>query len=153
MKNKKNLLNSIILILLLVAIDQIIKVFMININIPLIPNLVNLKYAENVGVAFGTRYKFSLIIVSISILLVLIGVLMYIYRKIPKLFYTLTVIFAGGLGNLLDRCVRGYVIDYINVKHFPVFNIADIYVTIGVVIFFINYIIIFAKKQKNQPLG
>ena len=58
-------------------------------------------------------------------------------------FFFLTMIAAGGIGNLIDRLRLGYVIDffYFSLIDFPVFNVADIYVTVGVALFAILYLI------------
>lgn len=66
--------------------------------------------------------------------------------------FSLCLIISGGVSNLLDRLFRGYVIDYINIEEFfkfPIFNLADIYVVAGWIIFVITTII-FSFKQKNN---
>lgn len=113
--------------------------------------IISLTYFRNYGIAFSIKYKYE-IIVGINILLLLaIAYLGYKKRKNKYLLYPLIIVFAGGLSNLLERLIAGYVTDYIkiNLFKFPIFNLADIYITIGTIIFIINYI----KNEKNQTKG
>lgn len=143
-----------IIALITFAIDQIIKslslVYLI--NIPIIPNILSLTYAKNYGIAFSMLKEKRIIIIAISILL--ISFLIYVLKKdyISKNKDTCLVniafgiLFGGILGNLFDRIVRGFVIDYINVSFFSIFNLADIAITFGVVLLIIDNI----KESKNN---
>lgn len=143
-----------IIALITFVIDQIIKslslVYLI--NIPIIPNILSLTYAKNYGIAFSMLKEKRIIIIAISILL--ISFLIYVLKKdyISKNKDTCLVniafgiLFGGILGNLFDRIVRGFVIDYINVSFFSIFNLADIAITFGVVLLIIGNI----KESKNN---
>ena len=143
-----------IIALITFVIDQIIKslslVYLI--NIPIIPNILSLTYAKNYGIAFSMLKEKRIIIIAISILL--ISILIYVLKKdyISKNKDTCLVniafgiLFGGILGNLFDRIVRGFVIDYINVSFFSIFNLADIAITFGVVLLIIDNI----KESKNN---
>lgn len=143
-----------IIALITFVIDQIIKslslVYLI--NIPIIPNILSLTYAKNYGIAFSMLREKRIIIIAISILL--ISFLIYVLKKdyISKNKDTCLVniafgiLFGGILGNLFDRIVRGFVIDYINVSFFSIFNLADIAITFGVVLLIIDNI----KESKNN---
>ncbi len=143
-----------IIALITFVIDQIIKslslVYLI--NIPIIPNILSLTYAKNYGIAFSMLKEKRIIIIAISILL--ISFLIYVLKKdyISKNKDTCLVniafgiLFGGILGNLFDRIVRGFVIDYINVSFFSIFNLADIAITFGVVLLIIDNI----KESKNN---
>ena len=109
-------------------------------------HVLELSYLENRGMAFGMlqgKTVFLLLTCFVFFLLAL-----YLYIKIPKTSYYLPcmildmLLFAGALGNFLDRFFRGYVVDfiYISLIHFPVFNLADIYVVCGgiLVVFFVS---------------
>lgn len=92
---------------------------------------VQLYYVRNFGVAFNKlNHKKNLILVTNFLLLIYLGYLL-IYTGVRK--EGLALILAGGLGNTLNRLVRGYVIDflYFKIKGFPVFNFADFYIFIG----------------------
>lgn len=92
-----------------------------------------------------------IIVINIVILIVL---LIYILKNFNNLSRTLNIslllVLGGGIGNLIDRIFRGYVIDYIDVNNllkFPIFNIADILVVIGIVIIIIC---LFLEETKNR---
>ena len=143
-----------IIALITFVIDQIIKslslVYLI--NIPIIPNILSLTYAKNYGIAFSMLKEKRIIIIAIWILL--ISFLIYVLKKdyISKnkdtwlVNIAFGILFGGILGNLFDRIVRGFVIDYINVSFFSIFNLADIAITFGVVLLIIDNI----KESKNN---
>lgn len=143
-----------IIALITFVIDQIIKslslVYLI--NIPIISNILSLTYAKNYGIAFSMLREKRIIIIAISILL--ISFLIYVLKKdyISKnkdtwlVNIAFGILFGGILGNLFDRIVRGFVIDYINVSFFSIFNLADIAITFGVVLLIIDNI----KESKNN---
>lgn len=148
----------------IVAADQIIKYFVVNNLKPLgsvsvIDNLFKLTYVENRGVAFGMfndmRWFF---VVLTSVLIAAIIIFMFIKRPGGMLFYIAAgLIIGGGIGNLIDRILYGYVIDYLSLSFFsPVCNFADYAITIGVVllavyvIFFTGYLNSNKKDLKND---
>lgn len=142
---------------LIAAIDQVIKYFVYanmypDGNINVIDNLFSLVYTENRGAAFGIFQNGTFIFSIITG--VLIGVFLYllINRKFKgRLFYTaVALIIGGGVGNLVDRIFRGFVIDYLSVSFFPpVCNFADYCVTVGAVLFMIC-IITSPEMTKNK---
>lgn len=106
-------------------------------EIVLIPGVLKLCYLENRGMAFGMfQGRQALFIV---LCLVFFAGLFYLFVRIPKNRYYLplliagAVLAAGALGNLIDRVMLGYVVDfiYISLIDFPVFNVADIFVVCG----------------------
>ena len=130
--------------------DQIIK-FLVSkyiTNITIIPNFISLIYAENDGVAFSMLSGSRIIIIIISILLLsFLAYYMnkdYVLKKKDDILMDVSygLLFGGILGNLLDRIIRGIVIDYISINiigyHFPIFNLADVMITIGVIIMIIR---------------
>jgi signal peptidase II len=113
-------------------------------SIPVIQGFFNLTYIRNTGAAFGIlaqadpafRVPFFVIVP-----LVALGAIAYIFRKIPaedlKLSTALSLVISGAVGNLLDRVLLGYVIDFLDFHwgyryHFPAFNVADIAICVGV---------------------
>jgi len=78
----------------------------------------------------------------------IISLLIYIFLKTKSFFQRviLTFIFSGAVSNLIDRIRLGCVVDYIDLKFWPVFNLADTYITIGIIIIVINFI----KKSKPR---
>ena len=143
-----------IVALIIFVIDQIIKnlALVYLTNVPIISNVLSLTYAKNYGIAFSMLLEKRIIIIVISILLM--SFLIYVLKKdyILKNKDTWLVniafglLFGGILGNLFDRIVRGFVIDYINVSFFSIFNLADIAITFGVVLLIIGNI----KESKNN---
>ena len=129
--------KTLIMIFLIIIIDQLSKLIMINKEIVVISNFLELNYTQNTGMAFNLAndYLWIIILISIIIIAALIYVLMkcekYTFIKIP-----LTLIIAGATSNLMDRCFRGYVIDFIKFKlfNFPTFNIADILIVFGIIL-------------------
>lgn len=122
-------------------------------DITLIPNVLYLRYLENRGAAFGVfqnRQIFLLLLTSV----ILAGVC-YILCKLPadkKYGYLKLLCFlvtAGGIGNLIDRVRLNYVVDFIYFSpiNFPIFNVADIYVTVSMVLLFI--LVMFYYKEED----
>ena len=156
MKNKKDskLLIIIFIIAILVLLDQIIKIYisntMYNSSKVLIKGVLNFTYVENIGGAFGIGNN-VLILIIVNIILIFL-LLKFIISKINKtsthLLVPISLIIAGGIGNLIDRIFRGYVIDYIDINplfRYPVFNFADICIVLGV-IFIIIELVIYKEK-------
>ena len=117
----------------------------------IIPKVFQLRYLENRGAAFGMMQGQKTFFV-ISALVAVLGIL-YVYFKLPweKHFHPLRVvgifIAAGAIGNLIDRVVLGYVVDffYFELIDFPIFNVADIYVTCATII--LALLILFYYKE------
>ena len=143
----------------LTGVDQLIKALAVkNLmgkdDIVLIKNFIGLSYAENTGAAFSA-FSDSTMLLSVFTLILLIVVAVYMFMADGKVKnICLVCIFAGGLGNLIDRFAQGYVVDYIKTlfMDFPVFNFADILVVCGVFVFcgILIYEIIKEEKQKKQ---
>ena len=136
MKNKKVVL--IILGISIILLDQITKAILSGKNLIIIPNILNLTYTENTGVAFGIGSN-NLILIIISNIVVL-GIIMRFIKERKEqvnfsILFSLVLILSGGIGNLIDRIVKGYVIDFIDINlfNFPNFNIADISICIGII--------------------
>lgn len=122
-------------------------------DIALLDGVLHLTYVENRGMAFGMMQgqKWLLIWVTALVLLVLIaGIMMGKIRK-PATLFTTAVIIGGGVGNLIDRVYRGYVIDYIDFRiiNFAVFNFADICVTCGTAVLLVILFVEMLREGKN----
>lgn len=129
----KKLLSTSLIVLL---IDQLLKIVFTSKNIVIIKNFFNIEYATNKGAAWSilNGNTFFLIVLTIGILVV-----MGLYFKNKKLTnsesYIYGLMLGGILGNLIDRIIFGYVKDFVSFNfggyQFPIFNIADIAITIG----------------------
>ena len=147
--DKRKLLKSAIIgkivMIMLVVIDQLTKqLALIHLKdkapIVLIEGVFELYYLENIGSAFGLfkgqRWLFLLSVVFVTI------VVIYSYCKLPmtKRYKPLRVlcvgILAGAFGNMIDRIVHGFVIDffYFSLIDFPIFNVADIYIVVSTIL-------------------
>lgn len=135
-----------ILSAVLVIIDQVIKYFIYqglspDGRITVIDHLFYLVYSENRGAAFGMFQNATLIFAVVTILV--IGIFIYIIasKKLTGKLFTASVILiiGGGVGNLIDRVFRGFVIDYISLSFFPpICNFADYCITIGAALFILS---------------
>lgn len=101
----------------------------------LIEGILSLTYATNTGISFGllTNQPIIPMLVSIAVL----GGVMYYYKELPKektVQWGVALIFGGTLGNLTDRILHGFVIDFINFSFWPAFNVADSAITVGAVL-------------------
>lgn len=144
---------------ILIIIDQLSKFIVVNYiklnqEISIIDNFFKFTYVRNTGAAFGVlqNQKNLFIIITLIILFLLI----YYYEKNKKVYSSLEIkiiyvlIIAGAIGNLIDRIFRGYVVDMLDfeVINYPVFNIADCFVVIGVALLIRK--IIFYKENKEK---
>lgn len=140
---------------LAVAADQITKLWVLQ-AIPLhtqvdaIPGLFHLTYVQNTGAAFssfqGQRWLFALIFVVFTVAVVW----EFSKKRLPFSTFDrwcIAAIFAGGLGNMIDRIRLGYVVDMICVDfmEFPVFNVADCFITCGCIALMVS--LIFFNKE------
>ncbi len=118
----------IVLGLFLVLIDQLTKYFFSIYQRDF--GFFAINYTQNTGVAFGFFQGANSWIIVISFIAI---ALLYWYRKEFN-DLTLTLLFSGIIGNLIDRIFRGFVVDFIDFKIWPIFNFADIYLVLGVAI-------------------
>ena len=117
------------LILFLISLDQIIK-FLITDRIIIRFKFPFINYSENYGAAFSLFENERIFLIIAS--LVIIGFVIYYYSKYKSLQLGLSLVLAGAISNLIDRIFRGYIVDFINVGIWPVFNLADMYNVAGV---------------------
>lgn len=124
----------------LVALDQLVKYLVLE-NIPLgghvpfIPYIMELTYIQNTGAAFAMfeEHTWMLALVSLVMSVVLAVAIWKNFFHHPLGKLTLTLLLAGAVGNLIDRVLRGFVVDMFNLlfMNFAVFNVADICVVVG----------------------
>lgn len=153
-----------ILIIATVFLDQITKwlavIFLRGADtVPVIKDVIHLTYLENTGAAFGIlkdhRWVF-LVLTTVTI----IGLSVYLFKfaennKILKT--SVSFIIGGGIGNMIDRLVSGYVVDFIDFRliNFAIFNIADSFVCIGAALM-VLYLFSSSdksKEKKNETVG
>lgn len=144
-------------LILIPALDQIVKLIVAeNLaqvgTVALIRNVFHLTYCENTGAGFGIFADYTWLLSALTFCIVAAAVI-YVLFKRPKsalLMTGLTFVVGGAIGNLIDRVRLGYVIDFLDFRliHFPVFNIADCFVTVGAVIFAV-YVLFFSDKKEQ----
>lgn len=152
MKNKKYII--IIFGIAILLIDQLTNALVIEQNLIVIPNIINITYTENTGMAFGIGQNnlFFIIIINIIVLGIIIKLIKEKQEQIDlKILTSLILILSGGIGNLIDRIFRGYVVDFIDINFmsFPNFNIADISITVGILILIISIIKSMFQQEKT----
>ncbi len=127
--------------LIIIFLDQLTK-FLIKQNlqlsqsIPIIKDILHITYITNTGSAFGLLKGFNFIFIAFSIIVII--VIFYFFKKIKEnenlLQFSVGMLLGGTIGNLIDRLLQGAVTDFIDFRIWPVFNLADSAVTIGVAI-------------------
>ena len=148
MKKNKIVFWIISIAISLILIDQISKVVIqYNYSEPIGNEIINITLVQNEGIAFGlNKGNIRNIILTILVLFIIINFVRKQRNKIDeKTGVAIGLILAGGVSNLIDRIFRGGVIDFINLKYFAIFNLADIYVFVGWILLII-YLIRFNKK-------
>lgn len=133
-------LYYILIVIVSVAVDQITKWYAVKYltvvdTVPIIKDALHLTYVENTGAAFGIMKNSRWIFMTVSTAaIVIIAVVIYKYgRQYPFASICLSMILGGGIGNMIDRVVLGYVVDFIDFRliDFAVFNGADSFVCVG----------------------
>lgn len=149
----------IFLFLIMLVIDQYTK-YIIDTNFSLgessviIEGFFNLTYVQNRGMAFGL-FQGKIDVVSIIALFAILIILGYFIKNFKKMSVlekmAYTMIFAGAIGNLIDRFLRGFVIDMLDFRGIWtfIFNFADVWINIGVILIIIEYIFFGRKKEKK----
>ena len=148
MKNKIVRL-IVILVTILIILDQASKVLVCNLFKESVGNeFFKIEIANNTGLAFGFNDGSNVKNIFIMAFVLFI-VISFIKNQIDlidtKTAVALSMILAGGLGNILDRIFRGAVLDFIRIYKFPIFNLADVLVVIGAILLVI-FLVIFTRK-------
>ena len=137
-----------LLISIIVFMDQIIKYYIINNfshgqSLAIIKNIFHLTYVKNTGAAFGILKNANnfFIIVSIIIILFLLFYRYYYFKSNIYINMSIGLIIGGAVGNLIDRILLNHVVDYLDFRIWPVFNLADSAIVVGAG-FLIIYIIV-----------
>lgn len=102
----------------------------------------------------GSKQLIMIIIINIILIFLLIYYIFKNYSNLTNIEkLSIAMILGGGIGNLIDRIFRGYVIDYIDINKFfkyPLFNLADIFIVIGFILIIIYLIIGIVRKQRKE---
>lgn len=155
---KKMLLIDVLILAVLLAVDQFTKHLAIvhlkdKSAYVISEGVLELQYLENRGSAFGMlqNQKFFILFVGI----VFMAVILFFLFKLPeekkynKVHVLLSVIIAGGIGNMIDRIRFDYVVDFISfvLINYPIFNVADIYIVVATIILFVLFVFVFKEQD------
>lgn len=150
MKNKKIFLISFLIFLL----DRISKILVVNLNLEyhqIIKNILSITPTINTGAAFSLLQNQQTLLIILSCFAII-----YLFKIFNKTLLNLSLqigwgfVLGGALGNLFDRVFYGFVVDFIHFEfiNFPIFNVADSFITIGTLIIFYYYL--FGEKILNE---
>lgn len=146
-----------LIIIAAVALDQVIKALIVKSmelyeTIPVIQDVFHITYIQNTGAAFSLMEGLRGVLTVFPLIMILAGIVfLFIKRKNghPLMMTSVALIAGGGIGNLIDRIALGYVVDYLDFRVFPIFNLADIAVCVGCGLLVV-YVLFFDGKQKNE---
>ena len=122
-------------------------------TIPVIEDIFHFTYVQNRGAAFSMWQGQWIILIGFPLAAIAVGlILIYLKRnKWDKLMLTsVAMICGGGLGNLIDRIMLGYVVDLFDFRVFPVFNIADIFICVGCGLMVLDVLFFERKNGSNE---
>ena len=145
-----------LIVIIILTLDQFSKLLasknlLLNHPIPVIKGIVYFTLVQNRGAAFGIlkgQVFFFILIALFVLVLIFLNFKTNRHKQSLLYLFSLSLIFAGGMGNLIDRIFFGYVIDFIDFRIWPVFNIADSAITIGAII--LGWTILFTKNASRN---
>lgn len=154
---------SVIIGILLIGLDQLVKYWAVNSLQPVGSmdflhigklDIMHLTYVENDGAIFGSMSGQRWFLIGFPLLIIAAGIFVLIkFHKRSKLLNTAVFLFVvGGIGNLIDRIRFSYVVDMFDIQlfKFAVFNVADIYVTVAMLLILIYAFFVDTKIDKNK---
>ena len=149
MKETKNKI-LVILSIILIIIDQLSKLLiMAYVKAPIGNDYFKIEVVSNTGIAFGFNNSSNItnILLSLIVIALIIRFIKMQNERIDnKTMVALSLMISGGISNVIDRLIRGGVIDFIKIMHFPIFNIADIFIVVGWVLLVV-FILLYSSKK------
>lgn len=148
------ILTLIFLLLDIVSKVLVSKYIVLEKSIKIINDFFYITYVRNTGVAWSMFSSKTILVLLVSSFIIL-GIILYIYNNRPKNMFeklAYSMILGGAIGNFVDRIIYGYVIDFIDIKIFgydyPIFNLADSFIVIGVIL-----LVIYTWRCNNGNKG
>ncbi|MFC1809611.1 signal peptidase II [Candidatus Omnitrophota bacterium] len=141
---------------IIIVVDQVSK-YLVNDffsshpeSLSLIPNIFHLTYVENTGVAFGMFRNHPIILAVIIFISLLLLICYAVKSHQGKVYFYLAYgfILGGAFGNIIDRMRLGFVVDFLDFRIWPVFNLADTFISIGVGLVILE--MLFHQETKNK---
>ncbi len=144
----------------LLAADQLTKYIVVH-TLPLgasadfIPGVIGFWHIHNKGGAWGFLEGYTWILLSVTIIVMIICVTMILKHGVKNklLFWAITLVLSGGVGNLIDRIFNaGEVVDFLHLEfiEFPVFNVADCSIVIGAALLVVYFIVDLIKERRTN---
>ena len=141
-QSRSDIFLSLITVFAIVLFDRLTKIFLSKLlglgeSLPVIPHVLHMTLVHNTGIAFGFFKDQGIVFIIIPVIAIVLLIYNIYYFKsnneqLTRLYvFAFSLILAGAIGNLIDRITCGYVIDFIDFRIWPVFNIADSAITIG----------------------
>lgn len=149
---------TILIMAVLIAADQIIKAIVVKYlsaggSVDALFGLLRFRYVENTGAAFSSFQNHTGFLTVFTVVVIVMVLFVLLTQKIKPgmIYWCLTAVVAGGVGNLLDRIFRGFVVDYIEPTfvNFAVFNFADCCITVGACLMIIFTVYDLVKENKK----
>lgn len=143
-----------LIVVLIAGLDQMVKGIIINHvdlyeKIPVIPGILDITHIRNDGAAYNLFSQIPMLLIVMPALVMLVGLVYMGYARNktnPILMLAISFVIGGGLGNLMDRITKGYVVDFLDIHIIPVFNVADMFICFGCGMLFIYLIFIDGKQ-------
>ena len=150
-------------LLLLLAADQLVKLWVVRHmelfdTMALLPGFVELKYVQNTGGGWSVLSEHTWLLSLLTALIMAVVLFLMLRRVVrhPLGLWSCTLVLAGGLGNLIDRLRLGYVVDMFHFQFwssYPVFNVADICIVIGMILGAVYYLFLYEKVDAPRWKG
>ena len=155
MKKKTYLLALLFFVIDLITKQVIIRIIDLHESIKVIPKFFYLTYVKNTGAAFSILKDQQILIMLITVIALFMINKLLNNEKINKVeLISYSMITGGILGNLFDRVVYGYVIDFFDFRfgsyHYPVFNMADSFIVVGAIVLGIYSFIEYRREYGNK---
>lgn len=151
---RKTDLYKIALVMLIIAFDIVTKILLDNKTITVIDGVLSFYSSHNTGAAWSIlEGQMLFFILGAVVFVVVISLFDYFVKPQNKwYFFGVSLMLAGTIGNAIDRAALGYVRDFIMLEfiQFPIFNIADISLTVGCVLFSVYILFYFDNKKEKQ---
>lgn len=155
-RSRMDIVLSLLTVTVVIVLDRLTKALFMGLllegeSLPVIRNVFHMTLIHNTGIAFGLFKNQGFVFIIIPVIaIILLGYNIYYFKcnneKLSRTYILgFSLILGGAMGNLVDRILYGYVIDFIDFRVWPVFNIADTAITIGAVIIAFNFIPLKAK--------
>lgn len=139
-----------------IALDQLVKYLVVRgmalgESIPVIDGIFHITRFHNTGAAFSSFEGQRVLLIALPLVLIAAG-LIYMWRHKSEnrlLLASIAMIIGGGIGNLIDRVLLGYVVDMFDFRVFPIFNVADSFVMVGCILLCV-YVLFFSDSNRKE---